>query len=83
MMAPARSTNTHSFDDYGDDFWPGERVGPPLRRRSGKTILRGIILMMLALGGAWTVFGHPMTWLVVALFAIGGIAVKRFDRRPK
>lgn len=26
---------------------------------------------------------HPMTWLVVALFAIGGFAMKKFDRRPK
>jgi hypothetical protein len=66
-MAPARSTNTHSFDDYGDDFWPGERVGPPLKRRSGKTILRGIILLMLAFGGAWTLFGHPTTWRVMPL----------------
>ena len=29
------------------------------------------------------VFGHPMTWMIVALFAIGGIAVSKFDRRPK
>jgi hypothetical protein len=29
------------------------------------------------------VVGHPMTWLVVALFAIGGYAISRFDRRPK
>lgn len=26
---------------------------------------------------------HPMTWLVIALFVIGGFAMKRFDRRPK
>jgi hypothetical protein len=26
---------------------------------------------------------HPMTWLVMALFAIGGYAVSKFDRRPK
>jgi hypothetical protein len=28
------------------------------------------------------VLEHPMTWLVVALIAIGGIAVKKLDRRP-
>ena len=28
------------------------------------------------------VLEHPMTWLVVALFAVGGIVVKRIDRRP-
>jgi hypothetical protein len=30
-----------------------------------------------------TVLLHPMTWLVLALFAIGGYAVSKFDRRPK
>jgi hypothetical protein len=29
------------------------------------------------------VFEHPMTWLVVALFVIGGFAISKFDRRPK
>ena len=28
------------------------------------------------------VLGHPMTWLVVSLFVVGGILVKRIDRRP-
>jgi hypothetical protein len=28
------------------------------------------------------VLEHPMTWLVVSLFVIGGIVIKRFDRRP-
>jgi hypothetical protein len=27
--------------------------------------------------------GHPMTWLVIALFVIGGYAMSMFDRRPK
>ena len=26
---------------------------------------------------------HPMTWLIVALFVIGGYAMSKFDRRPK
>lgn len=29
------------------------------------------------------VLAHPMTWLVAALFVVGGIVVKRIDRRPK
>jgi hypothetical protein len=29
------------------------------------------------------VLEHPMTWLVVALFVIGGYAMSKFDRRPK
>ncbi len=28
------------------------------------------------------VLEHPMTWLVVALFVVGGIVVKKIDRRP-
>ena len=28
------------------------------------------------------VLEHPMTWLVAALFVIGGIVVKKIDRRP-
>lgn len=29
------------------------------------------------------VLEHPMTWLVAALFVIGGIVVRKIDRRPK
>jgi hypothetical protein len=29
------------------------------------------------------VIGHPMTWLIVALFVIGSYAMSKFDRRPK
>lgn len=29
------------------------------------------------------VLAHPLTWLVAALFVVGGIVVKRIDRRPK
>jgi len=29
------------------------------------------------------VLAHPMTWLVAALFVVGGIVVKKIDRRPK
>ena len=32
---------------------------------------------------ARTVLEHPMAWLVVALFVIGGLVVKKIDRRPK
>ena len=41
------------------------------------TLLRDVVTIVRE------AIGHPMTWLVVALFVIGGIAVKRFDRRPK
>lgn len=29
------------------------------------------------------VLEHPMTWLIASLFVVGGIALKKFDRRPK
>ncbi len=29
------------------------------------------------------IVGHPMTWLVLTLIAVGAFAVKRLDRRPK
>jgi len=29
------------------------------------------------------VLEHPMTWLIVSLFVVGGIAIRKFDRRPK
>jgi len=29
------------------------------------------------------VLEHPMTWLIVALFLVGGMAIRKFDRRPK
>jgi len=32
---------------------------------------------------ARVVLGHPMTWLGVALFVIGALALSKFDRRPK
>lgn len=32
--------------------------------------------------GLRLVLEHPMTWLVIALFVIGGFVVKRIDRRP-
>lgn len=42
---------------------------------------RNIVLEAIEL--VRVVVGHPMTWLVVALFAIGGYAVSKLDRRPK
>jgi hypothetical protein len=29
------------------------------------------------------VLEHPMTWLIVSLFVVGGFALRKFDRRPR
>jgi len=39
-------------------------------------------IVRLAINLIREVLEHPMTWLVVSLFVIGGIAVKKIDRRP-
>lgn len=36
-----------------------------------------------AIRGVQEVLAHPMTWLVIAIFVIGGIAMSLADRRPK
>ncbi len=36
-----------------------------------------------ALDAIREIVGHPMTWLVLTLIAVGAFAVKRLDRRPK
>jgi hypothetical protein len=48
-------------DPYAHELWPGERVGPPLRRTHGKAVLRGAIIL-IALGGGWALLGDQTTW---------------------
>lgn len=43
------------------EFWPGERIGPPLRRTGGKAMLRGVIIL-IAMGGCWALLGDQTTW---------------------
>ncbi len=39
-------------------------------------------LVRFAINVLREVLDHPMTWLVISLFVIGGIVVKKIDRRP-
>ena len=39
-------------------------------------------LVRVAFNTVRKVLGHPMTWLVVLLFVVAGIVVKKIDRRP-
>lgn len=54
---------------------------PPPKPESSEEVqrqlLRDAIEMFTAL------ISHPMTWLVIALFVIGGYAMGKIDRRPK
>ena len=45
-----------------DELWPGERIGPPPSGSAGKTILRGVVLVLIALGGGWAVMGDQAAW---------------------
>lgn len=49
----------------------------PTQRMSSEENLLRIVVSVLR-----EVLEHPMTWLVISLFVIGGIVVKRIDRRP-
>ena len=69
MATRARHSTSKTTHDAFDadahyahgELWPGERIGPPLRRRRGKPMLRGIIILM-ALGGCWALLGDQTTW---------------------
>ncbi len=68
MRAPAR----RSHDYYAhDEFWPGERIGPPRARRAGKALLRGIVALIM-LGGGWALLGDQgwREWLLAKIAAV-------------
>jgi hypothetical protein len=54
---------------YGDG-------GQPKPAAHEQNLVREFIDMLRA------VLEHPMTWLVVSLFVVGGLVVKKIDRRP-
>jgi hypothetical protein len=61
---------------------PGGAAGlPPAGPASADETLRQ--LMREAVEMVTAVITHPMTWLVIAIFAAGGYAMNKFDRRPK
>jgi hypothetical protein len=75
MRASAQHSHIRpfSYDAHGDlDTGPrflegelsvGERIGPRPRRR-GRRLLWFVLILLIAFGGAWGVFGHPSTWPV-------------------
>jgi hypothetical protein len=55
----------------------GGASGDPLPQGYEPTLVREAVAFVKK------VFTHPMTWLVVTIFVIGGIAMSLADRRPK
>ena len=44
-----------------EELLPGERIGPPLARRGGKAMLRGVVVLIV-FGGGWALLGDQVTW---------------------
>lgn len=68
MRARASNTSANAaFGPYGagdgydhDELWPGERIGPPPRRRS-RALVRGVFLLAV-FGGGWALFTGQVAW---------------------
>src|SRR5262245_58729674 len=74
MRASAHSDiRPFTYDDYGGldpggpafdgGLSPHERIGRPLRRRGRKTRWT-MVLLLIAFGATWGLYGHPSTWPV-------------------
>jgi hypothetical protein len=70
MTVPARrlrASLAESDDDFDEDFaagefYSGERVCPPPDGPGGIGLLRGAILILIALGGGWALLSYQATW---------------------
>jgi hypothetical protein len=67
-MTPARHSATRNefytaYDSYRDvanfDVVPEERIGRPLSSRTGRTILKALLLLLIVSGGTWAVRENP------------------------
>lgn len=76
MRVPAQHSNASTFPYDADERYladdrylhgelmVGERVGPPRVRTGRRALLRGLVVILIAFGGAWAVLGDPTTWPV-------------------
>jgi hypothetical protein len=68
MRAPNRHLRESSadcvFDDADEQYelMPGERIGPPVASTRGKTMLWGVLVVLIALGGGWALLGDQAIW---------------------
>jgi len=71
MIAPARHSNADTSANCASNFdedlalgelYTGERICQPPATTGGNAMLRGGILLLIALGGVWALLGNPGTW---------------------
>jgi hypothetical protein len=84
MRASARRSTAKpsAYGDFDfDELQPGERVGPPLGRTRRKAMLRGLLLVLMLLGGGWALLGDPGSWPARLLAEIAAPSAS-MDRNP-
>jgi len=69
MIARRSTANTSAYDAYGaeehyghGDLFPGERIGRPLVGRGRRLMVRGGIVLLIALAGGWVWLDEEATW---------------------
>lgn len=75
----------HINDGHGDAslaLEAGERLGGPMRRRRGRTILKLVLATLLAGGGGWAWFNHQPTLAAWSSSAVAAISSMLSSNRP-
>ena len=91
MSAPARQwTTQHSaYDTFAsggsyasEDFFPGERIGPPVRTRA-RALLRKCLFLSIAAGIGWAAFNNPETVKAILSSAASTVSAMMEHHTPE
>jgi hypothetical protein len=90
MTVPARRSRAslaESDDDFDGDFAPGEfysgeRICPSPEGMAGGGLLRGLILIAIALGGGWALMSYPAAWRPWLAAGIAAVSAAVDARAP-
>ena len=91
MSAPARQwTTQHSaYDTFAtggsyasEEFFPGERIGPPLRTRAWG-LLRKFLFLAIASGAGWAAYNNPVAVKAVLSTATSAISAMMERHTPE